>query len=355
MKAVRATAAVLCAAAVFLAGCQDETEPVPTAPRPVVSENVKGPNGFGRTFLGEVSSRKEADLAFPVPGTLAERPVDAGALVTAGAVLAMLDPSEFESSVRIAEAALVVARARLKTATDARERTRTLVDRGVDSAQDLERADQNVAAARAAVDQADADGVDARKTLEDATLRAPQDGVVSMVYQEPGAAVTAGQPILRLSGTDDREVLIDMTDAQLARFSEGDAFVLVLDANRDVVARGVLASVDPVLESATRTRRVHLRIDAPPVGFRLGALVRVTAARAGAGDVSVPQTALRDDGTVWRVERPAGIVRSVPVQTGETFAGRVLIRDGISEGDEIVVKGVGMLSEGQAVGRQVAQ
>lgn len=339
----------------LLAGCDEEAAAPPPSPRPVVSENVVSVAEFGRTFLGEVSARKEADLAFPVSGTLAERPVDAGALVEAGEVLARLDPTDFETNVRIAEASLIVAQARLRTTGDALERTRILLKRNVASTQDLELAEQAVAAAQAAVDQADADGVDARENLSNATMQAPQAGVISAIHQEPGAELTAGQPVLRLSGTEEREVLIDVTNEQQKDLGPGSEFVLVLDANRKVSARGVLTSIDPVADSTTRTRRVHLRIVEPTIGFRLGALVRVTAASEGASSVSIPETALRDDGAVWLVDRPSGVVRSVAVTTGEAFAGRVLVTDGLAVGDEVVVKGVHMIEDGQVVGKKVAR
>lgn len=84
-------------------------------------------------------------------------------------------------------------------------------------------------------------------------------------------------------------------------------------------------------------------------------LVRVTAASEGASSVSIPETALRDDGAVWLVDRPSGVVRSVAVTTGEAFAGRVLVTDGLAVGDEVVVKGVHMIEDGQVVGKKVAR
>lgn len=339
----------------LLAACREEVSEAPQAPRPVVSENVQAVAEFGRTVLGVVSSRTEADLAFPVAGTIAERPVDAGALVLADGVLAVLDPTDFEASVRIADAAHVVAKARLKTSTDALDRAQILLDRGVDSSQDVERAQQDVASAQAAVDQADADGIDARENLENATLHAPQAGVVSLIYQEAGAELTAGQPVLRLSGTDALEVLVGITEDQTVVYALGTEFVLVLDANRDVSASGILRMIDPVANSQTRTRQVHIKITDPPIGFRLGALIRVTPASVGDANVSLPQTALRDDGTVWVVARPAGTVRAVAVTTRDEFGGRVLVTSGLSEGDEVIVKGVDKLTEGQVVGRKVTR
>ena len=337
-----------------LAACKEE-KAAPLPPRAVLSETVDPLVGFGGAFLGEVSSRVEADLGFPVAGTMAERRVDAGALVAAGDILAVLDPTDLDANVRSAEAGIAVAQAQLNSAQDAADRATILLARGVDTQVDVDTAQQGLIAAKAKLVQAIAASVSAKETRSYATMTAPQAGVISKVYEDSGATVTAGQPVLRLSGTEELEVLIDATEQQLIGISPGDPFKLVLEANPLVTASAVLASIDPVANSATRTRRVHLKILTPPQGFRLGALVRVSPEAAAFSRITVPQSALRPDGTVWVVDRPAGTVRAVAVTTGDTLSGRVLISQGLAKGDEVVTRGIHSLTDGQIVGPQVAQ
>lgn len=343
------------ALAALLAGCQEEEAGAPVGPRPVVSERIALQAAIGPAFVGEVSARRQADLAFPVAGTLAERLVDGGAVVAAGDILAVLDPGDYRARLRQSEAAVAIAEANLRTVAASADRARRLRQTGVNTAQDVERAEQALASAQAAVDQARAGVVTARQALADTRLAAPMAGVVSAIHAEPGAQLAAGQPVLRLAGTQEREVLLDLTETQLSGLAAGAGFALVLQANPEVTATGVLTSVDPVASSVTRTRRAHLAIDAPPPGFRLGALVQARQAGDAAGSITLPETALRADGTVWRVERPAGTVRRIPVETGQAFGGRVAILGGLAVGDEIVVKGVNSLEEGQAVGPGVAE
>lgn len=342
-----------------LAVCAQAAEPEPptaTLPRPVISELVNPLAGFGSVFLGEVTSKIETDLAFPIAGTMAERRVDTGVLVAAGDVLALLDPTELDANVRSAEADVAVAEAELSSARDAADRARILFERKVDTAVDVEETQQALAAAEAKLEQTQAASASSHETRSYATMVAPTAAVVSAVYEDSGATLTAGQPVLRLSGTEAREVLIDVTEQQLLGVQTGDAFLLTLEANKAVTARATLASVDPVADSTTRTRRVHLRIEDPPAGFRLGALVRVTATAAGDfSRITLPESALRPDGTVWVVERPSGVAYAVSVTVGETSTGRVQITSGLKSGDEVVIRGVHSLKEGDVVGPQVTQ
>ena len=60
-------------------------------PRPVVSQIVDLTDALAANYVGTVSARIEADLGFPMIGTIAERPASQGDLVAKGDVLARLD------------------------------------------------------------------------------------------------------------------------------------------------------------------------------------------------------------------------------------------------------------------------
>ena len=68
--------------------------------------------------------------------------------------------------------------------------------------------------------------------------------------------------------------------------------------------------------------------------------------------LSVPLSALysRDDGTqVWVLDRTSSTVRARPVVLGAASGNRVVIRQGLSAGDEVVVAGANLLRDGQKV------
>jgi multidrug resistance efflux pump len=185
---------------------------------------------------------RSADLAFPVPGVLAERLVEVGDEVQAGAPLLRLDSTDEQALLRQAEAALAAAAAQVGVAQAAEEAAKQQVaaaDAAVDVAkaqldgadtavrQTLGEADATVArakaqraAAAAGVTQAEAAALQARAAYQQAqaavteagarrdqaaaardsaavavdrrTLRAPFAGRVMAVGAEVGEAVGAG-------------------------------------------------------------------------------------------------------------------------------------------------------------------
>ncbi len=334
----------------------DAPAPEDAAPRPVVSVIVNPQTGLPVTYVGTVAARIETDLGFPLAGTIAERPVSAGDTVVKGEVLARLDPEDLDADLRAAEAGATVAEAQLRSATDARDRAQELATRGVGSATRLEDASRALVAAEARLEQARAARARAADLRRLATLTAPQDGVVTEVAAEPGAALSAGQRVLRLAATGEREIVIDLSEADVAAFEPGAVFTARLAANAAITAPAILTRIDPVAERTTRTRRLHLTLTDPPDGFRLGALARVTPeARSGEG-VVIPAGAILDaEGApaVWVVASGARSVVRTAVTLGPAVGGFAIVASGLAPGDEVVIKGIHSLEDGQIVGPRV--
>lgn len=350
--------ALACLLALALPAAAETPAPAEVRPRPVVSVILRPEAALPVSYVGTVVARIETDLGFPLAGTVAERPVSTGDVVGKGDLLARLDPQQLDADLRAAEAGVAVAAAQLRSANDARDRARELAGRGVGSQTRLEDAERGLVAAEARLEQARATQARAVDMLALATLRAPQPGVVTAVHAEPGATLSSGQPVLSLAATDEREIVIDLTEQDVAALAPGTNFVVDLVANPAVTATAILDRIDPVAERATRTRRLHLTLADPPETFRLGALARVAPAAGPDAGVVLPAAALMEDGgtsSVWIVDRGEDTVRKVPVTLGAAMADFVVVSAGLEAGSEVVVKGVHSLQEGQAVGPRVAE
>jgi len=309
-----------------------------------------------RDYVGMVSARVEVDLGFPVSGTIATRRVTLGDTVKQGDILAQMDPETLEAGVWAARAGVVVAKHKLASARDEMQREHTLVERGVESQSHLEDAKRSHAAATARLAQAQAALTRAEDLLNSTTLLAPFDGVITLVLAEAGAAVSTGQAVVRLAGTKEREVVIDLSEAELAALPRAAEFEAHLLAVRDTSAKIRLQSIDPVANSRTRTRRAHFTLVDPTPGFRIGALVRVLPPRTGIRAIVIPNSAILsgDNGAhVWLVSRPDGIVTRTPVTLGRDLGNRVLVTSGILAGQEVIVKGIHSIKDGQIVGPRV--
>jgi RND family efflux transporter MFP subunit len=333
----------------------DEAAQIAQQARPVVSVIVDPQTGISLSYTGMVVARTETALGFPMSGTVAARPVSTGDLVSKGDVLASLDTTDLDADLRTADAAVTVAQAQLRSATDARERAKTLAERGVDSATRLEDAERALISAQARLDQAKASQDRALDIKGLAILSAPYAGVVTGTFAEPGATLSEGQTVLQLAAIGKREIVIDVSEVEAGLQQLGDQFIASLMASDTIQADAVLTRIDPVAEKATRTYRLHLSIENAPQEFRLGSLVRVLPAVGKETDIVLPRSALLEPPAVWIVDRTSNVVSLKAIEVSGMSGDYVVVSSGITAGDEVVTKGIHSLEEGQAVGPRVSE
>ena len=369
MKAINAILAFICIAALLAGpasalglpswlGGEAHAEAEPEGPpRPVVSIIVQDRGDEARWIPGTIASRDQVTLGFQTLGRMIERPVELGTIVTKGQKLAALDTDDLAANTRAAAAALDAAEVQQRTAEATLARTKALAERNVASDAQLEQAQQAATSAAAAAEQARSELVQAQDSEGFALMEAPFDGVISAVYEEPGAVVSAGQQVLQLSAQDEKEVVIDLPESALLGL-ESDAVFTVWHRNEpETQVPATLDRIDPVADSATRTRRLHLRLP-PDVTFRLGSLVRARFGSVDDPSLSLPAEAVitvDEKNYVWRVRRDGdeAHVEQVEVTAATPFQGRVSITSGLTAGDEIVIRGVRSLTQDQAVGRRL--
>ena len=205
-----AIVSLLAAASLLVSACKS-SEPAPeqgNAPVTVRAAEVTGgkTEGVSLRFSGIVRAAQRATLTFQVSGTLRERAVELGQTVKTGDLLARvynpaLEPARDSAAARLDE---------LKTQYDQAkrewERSRQLHERGVVSEQGLEQLASRRDSLKASMATAEASLAEATRLLRESELRAPFDGRVEALLVERDEFVASGQPVMRLSSPEGREV-----------------------------------------------------------------------------------------------------------------------------------------------------
>lgn len=150
--------------------------------------------GCGRDTLqlaGTVE-RTALELVAPSAEIIDAIPVSRGARVAAGQIVVQLDTEVADAELRAFEAGLAAAQAALREGEREMTRAEGLRRSGVATPQALDRAQRTRDEARAAVAEKEARLAQARRRLEDLTLRARTAGVVDQLPFEVGERVPAG-------------------------------------------------------------------------------------------------------------------------------------------------------------------
>lgn len=353
MPSVKPLLLLLSGAALLLQSCSDKEEAeAPPPPRPVLSLKVEEGAATSRSFSGSIQPRNQLVLGFQIFGRLIARAVDVGDRVAAGQVIATLDSTAQETTLRSAEANLEIARAALVNANNTLDRVNQLLPSGNATPADLEVARQTQKAAMASVAGREADLSKARDQLTYTEIRAPFEGIVTDVFAQAGQTVTAGQNIVTLAEPRGRDAVVDIPDAIATTLKPGTPFKVSLQLDPSFQATGLTREIEPVADSTTRTRRVKILLDNPAEEFRIGSTVEARLTAAGDAALDVPGTAVLQDGNdafVWVIDAGQGVVTKRKVEAEALPDGSFAIHKGLEAGQSIAVAGVHSLKDGQKI------
>lgn len=343
------------ALASMLAGCQEAAISTSTAQagpalRPVLVQRVAfGERQPERGYVGTIRPRIESDLGFRVAGKVSRRLVNVGETVRAGQPLAELDVVDPTLQAEQAEAEVRAAEATLRQAEADLKRTETLTAKGYVAGASLDRQRATTAEARGRALKSERALSLARNARSYAVLTADADGVVVATSVEPGQVVAAGQAAVRIARTGEKEAVIAVPEALVALADRGRASVtLWSNPGKRYVAK--LRELSPTADVATRTYLAKFSIPDADGAVQLGMTATVTLADDSPEPVvRLPLSALFNQGegpAVWTIGSEGRAVLK-PVGVAGYESRDVLIRSGLSDGDQVVTLGVSKLDGGQ--------
>mgnify|MGYP001764985744 CR=1 FL=1 len=344
----RASVVPLIALAVLLAACGKAPPPAEDV-RPVRVMSLKLSDGTAVAELaGEVRPRVETRAGFQVPGRIVQRKVEVGQVVRAGAPLAQLDPADFRLGLEAAQAQLTAAQVDRDQQRADYRRFVELQAKGFISQAELDRRKAALDAAEARYAQAAASSRVSGNQAEYTTLRAPHDAVVAGLDAEVGQVVSAGQSVVRLARTGEKEVAIGVPETQLALVQPGKEVRVRLWSGGESAGR--VREIAPVADPATRTYPARVSLVDPPPGTALGMTATVVLRSPVQQALLIPLQAVLLEGAtpqVWIYE--GGTVRRQPVQVGGVAGNELVVTQGLKPGDNVVTAGVHLLKDGQKV------
>ncbi|MDX9972236.1 MAG: efflux RND transporter periplasmic adaptor subunit [FCB group bacterium] len=359
---------------------------------------------FERTFraTGSLAPKEEAGMRGLVEGPLEAVQVDVGDRVKKGqelfhtrrtdgelhlqaaeaarrqaeAALAELKAWQRPEEVAAAEAQLAQARSQSERMSAERERARVLYERksisesewdatrtAAEAATEGVRAAEaqaqvartgptaeQIGVAEAAVNAAAAQVDQARQALADATVVAPFDGVITARRIKQGDFVNRGQEVVKVTALAVLEAEMNVPE-RFSNLVQTGLPVDVVVESTGVTRKGVVTAVNQSIDPQTRTFLVKIEVDNSDLQIKAGAFcVGVFNMPPVTGALAVPSEAiLSEEGQyyVWVVRDGKSYrVNITPGATGERFTE---IKEGVQDGDTVVVKGMGALADGSPV------
>lgn len=329
------------------------------------------------TATGYVVAQRKADVASKATGRLQWIEVEAGSRVTKNETLARLENEDLVAEMNRAKANVEVARAGLREAEAelgdaglAWGRARDLINKRFISQESHDAAAARYRKARAAVARAKA-AIDAAAAAHEATrvaveytlIRAPFDGVVTVKNANIGDVVApfsaqtqSKGAVVSMVDMDTLEVEADVSESNLQKVKPRQPCEVQLDALPETRLRGVVHTIVPTVDRTKATVLAKIRfLDTdgrilPEMSAKVAFLSKALTPGEQQAVTVVPSSAIvsRDRRSTVFVVR-GNHAAQVTIEAGDSMGEWVVVKNGVSPGDKVVINAPEGLRDGAAV------
>jgi Cu(I)/Ag(I) efflux system membrane fusion protein len=183
----------------------------------------------------------------------------------------------------------------------------------------------------------------AGRPLRSVTFHAPRAGTVMEKPALTGMRFGTGNTLFRTADLSHVWVIAQIPERDLAFVRVGQTARVTLKAWPEEQREGRVALIYPELNMATRTVPVRIELPNPDGRLRAGLYADIALEGQMSGDavVAIPDSAVIDSGTrrVAFVSKGEGLFEPRNLTLGARANGLVEIKDGVAEGEDIVVSG----------------
>jgi len=296
---------------------------------------------------GNIAAWQESSVSSEVNGLLlSEVLVNLGDHVKRGQVLAKFAASSIEADVAQMQANVAEANATLLEAESNANRARSIQDSGALSKQQIEQYLTSEASAKARLNAAQATMRMQSIKLKQATVIAPDDGLISLAPATVGTVYTPGQELFRLIRKARIEWRADLTSADVSHIKTGMKVQITLPDGG--TANGTVRSTSPIVD--TKTRNAIVFVDIPAGSAKTGMFARGNFVLGEKQSLTLPNDAIvMRDGFAYVMQVEGNKIKQTKVQLNQRMGERVeLINFDAPEAD-IVESGGAFLADGDSV------
>lgn len=318
---------------------------------------------------GEVRAIELVTVGAQVSGKIEKLYVSMGQNVKKGDLIAEIDSTTQQNEVDINKAKLESYKAQLNAAqvtlkiTDKQyKRMQSLKKRKAASDEDLENAQDAYETAKSKVTELQSSIKETEISLSTAEtnlgytkITAPLDGTIVSVPVKEGQTINAAMDtpaIVQIADLSQMEILIEISEGDISNIKPGVKVTYSILADLNDVQETTLKSIDPGLTLLTNNEYTEV-VESSEAIYYYGRLVvpnkdgklrigmttqNVIYVESADNVLTVPVTALKSEGTQKYVEilTPQGVQKRM-VTTGVSDGLHVEIKEGVAEGDEVVL------------------
>lgn len=291
----------------------------------------------GITAVGSLRSDESITLRPEVAGRISAIQFREGERVAKGAPLVKLDPSVTQAELQQAQANMVLAKAKYDRAID-------LQGKGFISGQARDEAENNLKVGEAALALA-------RAKLAKLSIEAPFSGIIGLRSVSVGDYVKEGADMVNLEAIDPLKVDFRVPEIYLSQIRVGQSLQMTLDAVPGKTYEGKVFAINPLVDAAGRAVVIRAQVRNQDTTLRPGMFARVRLLTHEKQEaLVVPEQAIVPQGDEWFVYRVVdGKAQRAKVEIGQRRDGKAEVMKGLRDGDVVVTAGQLKIRDGVPV------
>ena len=353
----------------FITGCGGDQYKKAVTPVRVEVVKIQDENSPLR-YTATVNPYSQVNIDFEVDGYVIEilqvegadgrmRDIQEGDYVTAGTPLALVDPTKYLADVVEAKSRLTEARATLQKDTEDYNRAQILYAEKSMIAPEYESAVKNFKISNAQVKAAEANLIVAEQNLSYCTLRPLSNGVLLKRKIEGGALIRPGSEGFELADVSAVKVLFSVPDIVLGDVSLGQLMEVTTESIKDTIFLGRITEIAPAANTQTRVFNVEITIQNPQNQLKPGMIASLNVFKGDSVNPvyavplgSIVRSVNSQDGyAVFTVEESGSKTKTQRknVKLGNIYGNRIVVIEGLSEGEKVITMGAQLVRSGQEV------
>ena len=349
----------------MLASCGDKKSPPQQGPPPAIPVTVAEATSTNAVlydeYPGAIAALDEIKLTSQVSGYVTGIYFKDGQKVHKGQKLYSIDAQVYRADYQQAIANLQVQESNLLKSQKDADRYHELDKHDAIAKQQVDYADAALEASKKQVAAARANVAGVESNVKFASIYAPFNGTIGISQVKKGTSVVAGQTILNTVSTDNPvavDFTVDQKDAyhfilmQQKGTNKSDSVFTIAFGSEVYPYPGSISLIDRAVDPQTGTIKVRLVFPNDKGMLKPGMNTTVKVKNTASTNATViPNKAVTEqlgEFFVYAVEDSSKVTQR-KVTPGNQLGDNIIIKEGLKQGEKIVVEGVQNLHEGSVI------
>lgn len=306
------------------------------------------------SFNAELQPLDQASIFARANGYIEEQYVDIGTHVQEGDILARLSLPELEDQMAQAKEEIVRQKADLKFAESQYNRVKGFRDSGAVSISEIEKNEAERDMARASLSALQARLAQLEKEYGYTEIKAPFDGIVTKRNVNRGDRISVNDsiPMYELAQADELRVVVRLPQTVISKVDLQSEALLSVNNDMAQMIPVQFARQSGAIDNSSGTLRVEYSLNNRQTKLLSGLTGKIHITPAKQDNViHIPTNAVKvmDGKNYVMTVNPSNQVQTKPITAGANVGGSIVVHDGVTEEDRIILNPNALLQEGDKV------